>query len=189
MDWADDVAYSVHDVEDGMIGRIRTSGRLLQMPTSGPRCARTWPRCTRRVAGRAGRGARRPARRAGARGGGRVRRLVRSLVALKRAASLLIGRFASAAVGATRDRYGAGPLCRYEADLLVPPEIRAQWRCSRALHCGTSCGGRARPGATPGSGRATRTCRGALVNEPPTPSIPCSPRSFAGRPTTRPGSG
>src|SRR6185436_4644473 len=50
----------------------------------------------------------------------------RSLAAVKRAASLLIGRFVAAAVDATRERYGDGPLRRYEADLVVPRAVRAQ---------------------------------------------------------------
>src|SRR5204863_5597846 len=49
-----------------------------------------------------------------------------ALVGLKRAASLLIGRFVASAVDATRSWYGDGPLRRYDADLVVPRPIRAQ---------------------------------------------------------------
>jgi dGTPase len=49
-----------------------------------------------------------------------------ALTALKHAASLLIGRFATAAVRATRARYGTAPLRRYDADLVVPDRVRAQ---------------------------------------------------------------
>jgi len=49
-----------------------------------------------------------------------------ALVTLKHAASLLIGRFAAGAVDATRARTGPGPLHRYDADLVVPRELRAQ---------------------------------------------------------------
>jgi dGTPase len=49
-----------------------------------------------------------------------------SLVALKRFASLLIGRFVAAAVAETRAAFGGGPLRRYDADLVVPRRERAQ---------------------------------------------------------------
>ena len=49
-----------------------------------------------------------------------------SFVALKRVASVLIGRFVAAAVDATRADHGPGPLRRYEADLVVPRTMRAQ---------------------------------------------------------------
>jgi len=46
-------------------------------------------------------------------------------VALKGVASLLIGRFAAAAVEATREKYGTQALRRYDADLVVPSRARA----------------------------------------------------------------
>jgi dGTPase len=127
MDWADDVAYSVHDVEDGVItGQIRLGvlvrdgaertalcqdvaqeyspespselGAVLDDLLSEPVLAE--------IASYDGGSA--------------------GLIALKRAASLLIGRFVSAAIGATRGEYGAGPLRRYDADLVVPRQVQAQ---------------------------------------------------------------
>jgi len=127
MDWADDVAYSVHDVEDGVIsGHVRLSIPMQDADERAALCRDVAEVYSTEVpevleASLADLLSE-PALGAVAEFDGSSR----SLVALKQAASLLIGRFASAAVGATRDRYGAGPLCRYEADLLVPPEIRAQ---------------------------------------------------------------
>ncbi|GAB3480998.1 deoxyguanosinetriphosphate triphosphohydrolase [Nocardiopsis coralliicola] len=118
MDWADDVAYSVHDLEDGLFsGMVRpealhdpaeraavaavASRRYTGAPpeevaevfaalTAEP----FWPRAF---------------------DGGTA-----SLAALKNLTSELIGRFCRAAEQETRRRHGPGPLTRYGAGLAVP---------------------------------------------------------------------
>ncbi|MHC3472105.1 deoxyguanosinetriphosphate triphosphohydrolase [Streptomyces sp. 7R007] len=133
MDWSDDVAYSVHDVEDGLhAGHIDPNllhadperaevfavarGRYVPEDTDPAELAAAldrlqdqewWPH------GYDG-----------------------SAVAqarLKDATSQLIGRFCLAAEGATRARYGTGPLTRYTAELVVPRETRLECAVLKAV--------------------------------------------------------
>ena len=120
MDWSDDVAYSVHDVEDGV-----ASGRI------DLRALRSAPEVDAVVAvaadlyaadltpGRARRGPRRGCSPAAASppsyDGSRA-----DLAALKDMTSRLIGHLLAAVEDATRDRHGTGPLTRYRADLVIP---------------------------------------------------------------------
>ncbi|MFI5484892.1 deoxyguanosinetriphosphate triphosphohydrolase [Micromonospora echinaurantiaca] len=129
MDWADDVAYSVHDVEDGIHGGYVTLHPLLTDPDE--RAAL----CADVAATYSGES---PADLgevlvdlladpvlaplAGYDGSHRAQ------AALKATTSVLTGRFVSAAVAATQERFGAGPHRRYAADLVVPRSIRA--RCA-----------------------------------------------------------
>ncbi|MGC5568656.1 deoxyguanosinetriphosphate triphosphohydrolase [Streptomyces sp. FR-108] len=133
MDWADDVAYSVHDVEDGLhaghidpeclyaeperqeIFRVAV-GRYVPADTDPAELAealdrilgqRWWPK------GYDG-----------------------SAVAqarLKDATSQLIGRFCLAAESATRARHGTGPLTRYAAELVVPRAARLECAVLKAV--------------------------------------------------------
>jgi dGTPase len=64
---------------------------------------------------------------------------------LKRMASELTARFCAAAVGATRQRYGDGPLTRYGADLVVPETVRAECALLKGV---TALFVMARPAAT-----------------------------------------
>jgi dGTPase len=133
MDWSDDVAYSVHDVEDGLkAGHI--DPRALRSPAERAdvfACAAAryapadaepeelaealdrlvgqpwWPR---RYDGSA-----------------------QDQAGLKDAASQLIGRFCLAAEGATRERYGSARLTRYRAELVVPRAQRLECAVLKAV--------------------------------------------------------
>ncbi|MEW2415195.1 deoxyguanosinetriphosphate triphosphohydrolase [Streptomyces sp. NPDC046866] len=133
MDWSDDVAYSVHDFEDGLhaghidpnllfaepertaIGRVAI-GRYVPADTDPEELREAldrlmdqewWPH------GYDG-----------------------SAVAqarLKDATSQLIGRFCLAAEGATREAYGSGRLTRYAAELVVPRAARNECAVLKAV--------------------------------------------------------
>ncbi|MGI8665897.1 MAG: deoxyguanosinetriphosphate triphosphohydrolase [Jatrophihabitans sp.] len=133
MDWADDVAYSVHDVEDGVhSGHIR----LTALATDAERTAL----CEQ------------AARRYSPLTPGELAPALDRLLALaplrelagydgsfaaqanaKRATSELTGRFVTAAVTATRDKFGAEPLGRYLAELVVPDSVAAECALLKAI--------------------------------------------------------
>ena len=123
MDWSDDVAYSVHDLEDSLVsGQVK----LDQISNDLPKLFKVaqqmyladitqaemekalaslqqlscWPRYYDGTH--------------------------RSLARLKDLASQLIGRFAQAAEVATQEKYGDGDLTRYNANLVVPRAQRVE---------------------------------------------------------------
>jgi dGTPase len=123
MDWADDVAYSVHDLEDALVtGQIDLSHLRGDLPElfatavaeylpdmreqeaedslASLTSLSCWPR--------------------------EFDRSHRHLARLKDLTSQLIGRFALAAEGETRAHFGDGDLVRYNANLLVPRAQRAE---------------------------------------------------------------
>jgi dGTPase len=135
MDWADDVAYSVHDVEDGIL-----AGRIDLAAVADPA-----ERAALAVLAADGFGADREAcEAAGVRLAelpvvAEARRLVSAgigvagQVALKRMTSELVNRFAAAAVDATRAAHGGGRLGRYRADLVVPAPVAAEVALLKAV--------------------------------------------------------
>lgn len=131
MDWSDDVAYSVHDVEDAiasgwldprvlrsddMAGVIDVAGRTYA-PDLGADVLRG--ALERLLAADAV-----PSGFDGSRG---------DLARLKDMTSRLIGHFVLVVEQATRERHGPGPLCRFEADLVVPDDLRAECSVLKAI--------------------------------------------------------
>ena len=133
MDWADDVAYSVHDVEDGLVsGRIELAALagaaerdvLVDLaarhfdgdPGALTEAARDlWALPMVAAVATAGVTS------------------VPGQLALKRLTSGLVGRFVVAATDATRAVHGDGALIRYDADLIVPATVAAEVALLKAV--------------------------------------------------------
>jgi dGTPase len=130
MDWSDDVAYSVHDLEDALVtGHIKLENleadlaNLFQVAkaeylndlteeeaTAALKSLQSlscWPK--------------------------EFDRSHRQLAQLKDLTSQLIGRFALSAERETRGHYGTGNLTRYEANLLVPRAQRVEVAMLKAM--------------------------------------------------------
>ncbi|MBB1245834.1 deoxyguanosinetriphosphate triphosphohydrolase [Streptomyces durbertensis] len=133
MDWSDDVAYSVHDLEDGLHAGHIDPGALL----AGPERAEVLRVAADRYA---------PPATAEEEIAAALDRLqdeewwphgydgtATAQARLKDATSQLIGRFCLAAETATRSAYGPGPLGRYAAELIVPREARLECAVLKAV--------------------------------------------------------
>lgn len=132
MDWADDVAYSVHDVEDSIHAGLldlrvfdSRSERDVVIELAASSYARHIPAGDLEAA---------------------WARLIdlpwwlrtydgslANLAALKELSSQLIGRFCSSAEVATRVQFGDGRLTRYAADLVIPQEAQAEVAILKAV--------------------------------------------------------
>ncbi|MEJ6020086.1 deoxyguanosinetriphosphate triphosphohydrolase [Corynebacterium sp. H113] len=126
MDWADDVAYSVHDVEDGIVsGRVHLSvlWDMVELSNLADKGAKAFGGDPAELVEAAGRLAGLPvvARAASYDGS------FEAHVALKRMTSELVGRFVTASVAGTRKAANTDmPLGRYDANLAVPASILAE---------------------------------------------------------------
>lgn len=132
MDWADDVAYSVHDVDDGIqLGHLRPQETMDpgEAVAVARRCIDWYlpdadePELVAALV--------------------RLQELpiwvrefdgsMRAMVAVKRMTSSLIGRFCSATEDATREAYGGRDLTRYSASLVVPRQTRLEVAMMKAV--------------------------------------------------------
>lgn len=134
MDWADDVAYSVHDVEDGVtagrIDLVRLAGDPQERLAVGEAAAASYstesagdlaevladllrlPAVATRIPPAPG---------------------MAGASALKQLTSELTGRFVSGAIAATRRASGPGSLTRYAADLVIPRILAAEVATLKAI--------------------------------------------------------
>ena len=135
MDWSDDVAYSVHDVEDGILaGRIDLAAFADPVECAalvGLAARHFWPDADA-LAGAADALLALPVVDA-VRGLRAATAPTAAHVALKQLTSELVGRFVVAATDATRNAHGDGPLRRYAADLVVPAWARAEVALLKAV--------------------------------------------------------
>lgn len=132
MDWSDDVAYSVHDVEDGLHGRHIDLGAVWSTDERAAICelAHEWYAPTAELAELQD----------------ALDRILalpfwpqhfdgswQDMVALKNLTSQLIGRFVNAAMEATVEAGQGRPVRRYSGDLIVPSDTRSEVSVLKAL--------------------------------------------------------
>ncbi|TDC49001.1 deoxyguanosinetriphosphate triphosphohydrolase [Actinomadura sp. KC345] len=125
MDWSDDVAYSVHDLEDALVAGHIDFARLAD-PAERRLVAATAVKLYCPGGDPAELAERFTGLLAEPYWPDRYDGTPRSLAALKNLTSTLIGRFCVAAETATREAYGDRPLTRYAAELIVPRAQRLE---------------------------------------------------------------
>ncbi|WP_329520013.1 deoxyguanosinetriphosphate triphosphohydrolase [Spirillospora sp. NBC_01491] len=125
MDWSDDVAYSVHDLEDALVAGHIDFARLTD-PAERRVVATTAIKLYCADADPAELEERFTTLLAEPYWPDRYDGTPRTLAALKNLTSTLIGRFCMAAEHATRAAYGDSPLTRYAAELIVPRAQRLE---------------------------------------------------------------
>lgn len=127
MDWADDVAYSVHDVEDGVHGGYLSLRQLMRDPAERAElCADVAATYSDEPADALGAALDQLLADPVVAEVAEYDGTYRAQIALKRMTSVLTGRFVASAVGATHSRHGTEPVRRYDADLVVPRSVRNQ---------------------------------------------------------------
>ena len=123
MDWSDDVAYSVHDLEDALVtGHVMLQNLSADLPQLFQVAKGTYMSDMTEIEAQAALADLQALSCWPINYDGSHRHLAR----LKDLASQLVGRFALAAESATRDQYGDGPLTRYNSNLVVPRAQRIE---------------------------------------------------------------
>ena len=127
MDWADDVAYSVHDLEDGIVGGL-IDLRALDVEQVAGLAAAEFADAAPDVLASAFRGLVAESFWPSSYDG-----TGRAQAKLKHCTSSLIGRFCRAAEDATRSSFGDEDLAGYAADLIVPERERLECALLKAV--------------------------------------------------------
>jgi dGTPase len=131
MDWADDVAYSVHDLEDGVqaghvpVERLGAAADRDELVALARECYLDVP--ADELLAALDRLAAQDFWLASYDGS------MRDMVALKRMTSELIGRLCGSTTRATQEHADGGPLRRYAGDVVVPSETRAECAVLKAV--------------------------------------------------------
>ncbi|NEG69444.1 hypothetical protein F6S87_02155 [Bifidobacterium sp. BRDM6] len=174
MDLADDIAYSVHDVEDAIATGTLDPADLRRADIADKLVADT-----RAWYGRQWDGDRLAAaflrlRRLGAFpdmfSGSR-----RDLAHLKNITSMLIGRFAGSVEAATRETYGPGPLTRYCGSVVVPQDTRYEILVLKGIAVHFVMAPREREPLHGEEQQIVRDLVAVMMNDSPAPSVALEP--------------